>query len=107
MVALGVTLLSMSDTDTRRGQVVVIKSLKGGTLVHELKQEENLEIEGLIGTTVVRVGPEGVAFLDSPCPHKICMRKGVIERAGEWVLCLPNGVMAEIVGEADYDCITP
>jgi hypothetical protein len=107
MVALGVTLFSIGDSDTRSGQVVVIKTLKGETLVHELKEAADLEIEGLAGKTRVRVGPEGVAFLDSPCPHKLCIRKGSIKRTGEWVLCLPNGVMAEIVGEADYDGITP
>ena len=87
--------------------MVAIKSLKGETWVQSLSEEANLEIEGLIGVSVVGIAPEGVAFLDSPCPHKLCVEKGTIRHKGEWVLCLPNGVMAEMSGDADYDGITP
>ena len=106
-MALGIVLLSLGDSDTRSGQVVITKSLRGETLVYDLEMEQTIEIEGLMGMSVVRVSREGVAFLDSPCPHKLCVEKGSIKHTGEWILCLPNGVMAEIGGEADYDGITP
>ena len=85
----------------------MVKSLKGETLIHDLGQDRDLEIEGVFGTTFIRVRNRGVAFVDSPCPHKLCVEKGQICRAGEWILCLPNGVIAEISGEGDYDGITP
>jgi hypothetical protein len=107
MAALGVTLLGIGGAGGGSGRTVVVRSLKGETVTQDLGKEAHVEIEGLIGTTEVSIGPEGVAVLESPCPHKICVGKGRVLRAGDWILCLPNGIIVEITGEADYDGVTP
>jgi len=107
LVALGIFLLGSSGPDGAGGRLLTVKSLKSGILIHDLSQDARLEIEGVLGTTVIVVEGKQAAFMSSPCPHKLCVGKGRIGRAGEWVLCLPNGVIAEISGEGDYDGITP
>jgi len=107
LVALGIVLLGSSGRDGARGRLLTVKSLKREVLVHDLSQDAQLKIEGVLGTTVIVVEGRQAAFLSSPCPHELCVGKGRIGRAGEWVLCLPNGVIAEISGEDDYDGITP
>lgn len=107
LVAFGIILLGSAGPDGAGGRLLTVKSLKGEVLVHDLTRDAQLEIDGILGTTVIVVEGRQAAFLSSPCAHGLCVGKGRIGRAGEWVLCLPNGVMAEISGEDDYDGITP
>ena len=107
LAALGLALLGGAVPDRAGGRLLTVKSLGGETLVHDLGEDAELRIEGLLGITVIVVEERQAAFASSPCKHKLCVGKGRIGRAGEWVLCLPNGVIAEISGEDDYDGITP
>lgn len=107
MVALGVVLLGSAGGDGQRGHLLTIKNLRSEVVVHDLGEDARIEIEGAIGTTLIVVRNGRAAFVSSPCAHKLCVEKGPISRCGEWVLCLPNGVIAEISGEDDYDGITP
>jgi hypothetical protein len=107
LAGLGIVLLGSAGSGGAGGRVLTVKSLKGEILEHDLGRDAELEIEGLIGTTVIVVEGRKAAFTSSPCKHKLCVGRGRIGRAGEWVLCLPNGVIAEISGEDEYDGITP
>ena len=89
------------------GQRVVIRSLKGDTLMLDLARRQTVEIEGLLGTTTVAIEDGAVRFIDSPCPHRLCIKKGPVSRVGDLVACLPNGVIARIEGRSGYDGITP
>jgi hypothetical protein len=107
LAGLGIALLGSAGTRGAGGRVLTVKSLGGETLVHDLGRDAVLRVEGAIGTTVIVVEDRQAAFTSSPCKHQLCVGRGKIGRAGEWVLCLPNGVIAEISGEDDYDGITP
>lgn len=110
LVALGTALLGSAGSGGaggREGRLLTVKSLGGETLVHDLGRDAKLEIEGLLGTTVIVVEDRQAAFASSPCKHQLCVGRGRIGRAGEWVLCLPNGVIAEISGEDEFDGVTP
>ena len=107
LALLGIVLLGGAGSGGAGGRLLTVKSLKGETLVHDLREDAQIEIEGVLGTTVIVVEGKQAAFVSSPCQHQLCVGKGSIGRSGEWVLCLPNGVMAQISGEDDYDGITP
>jgi len=107
LAGLGIFLLGSAGSGGAGGRLLTVKSLGGETLVHDLREDAELEIEGVLGTTVIVVEAKQAAFASSPCKHQLCVGKGRIGRAGEWALCLPNGVIAEISGEDDYDGITP
>ena len=38
-------------------------------------------------------------FIHSDCPDKVCIKAGKLSMSGEWVACLPNGVVLKIVGK--------
>ena len=107
ILAVGISLLLVRGPDAGTGQTVEIRSLNGDTLVLDLARRQTVEVEGLLGTTTISVDHGAVRFTDSPCPHRLCIKKGPVSRVGDLVACLPNGIVARIKGEADYDGITP
>jgi hypothetical protein len=106
LAALGVYLL-VSNRATAEGARVTVWSSAGDTTSCSLAETRTIRVRGLEGETVVSVEGGRVKFISSPCPHKICVRRGAVSRCGEWIACVPNGVVATISGERAYDGITP
>lgn len=51
-----------------------------------------------------------IAFEESDCPDKVCIRAGKLKTAGQFAACLPNGIVMKIVpekerGEEDADMV--
>jgi hypothetical protein len=107
VLALGISLIGLDRPRPDTGGAVTIRSLKGETLVLSLDRAQTVEVGGSLGTTTIVIEDGSVRFVDSPCPHKLCIKKGRISRVGDFVACLPNGVVAQITGKSDYDAITP
>ena len=55
--------------------------------------------------TWVKVNEEGICFVDSQCPDKICMGYGVLRRAGETAVCLPARAMIRVVDNEGADAV--
>jgi len=89
------------------GAVVVIVH-PGGELRISLEEERTVSLEGPVGETVVRIENGRAWVVHSDCPHKICMKMGRIDSAGETVWCIPNGVGIRIEGRGDdeVDAVT-
>ena len=55
----------------------------------------------------VELDKDGAHFVSSPCPDKICVNKGIIKRAGESAVCLPQRVSVRIEGgDSEIDSVT-
>jgi hypothetical protein len=106
IAAVGVYLLAASRV-AGAGSQVKMWSAAGDTLVCGLSETRTIRLSGLHGETLVQVEGGCIRFVSSPCPHKVCIRRGAISRCGEWIACVPNGVVAVVRGERDYDGITP
>ena len=61
--------------------------------------KRTIQVEGPLGITVVEVDGARAHVVSSPCPDKICIRMGWLERAGDYAACLPNRVLVEVGGE--------
>lgn len=61
--------------------------------------------EGAAGPFTVEVTPEGVRVTQSACPDQLCVRQGLISRAGQSVVCLPNHLCVTLSG--GYESQTP
>ncbi len=57
-----------------------------------LDEDRFYRVEGPLGFSVVEVHGGRVRMKESPCPHKVCLRMGWKEEAGESIVCLPNRV---------------
>jgi len=58
---------------------------------------------------VVEVSGWRVRVVSAFCPEHICEAQGWIERPGEVIACVPNGVLVRIVGaggEREVDGVT-
>lgn len=42
---------------------------------------------------------KSIAFIESDCPNKVCIRSGRIKNTGQFVACLPNKILLKIVSE--------
>ncbi len=53
---------------------------------------------------VFRIDEKGsIAFIESDCPDKVCIKTGSLHRPGEYAACLPNGIILKIVPQGDRD----
>ncbi len=60
----------------------------------ELKGGERFEVQGPLGKSVFEyVKGKGVHMISSPCPDKLCIKQGFINKVGESIVCLPNRVV--------------
>jgi hypothetical protein len=107
MLGVGMALLGLGGTDNRAGRQVIITSLQSEDLVVDLSRARTIEVKGPLGTTRIVVEEGGARITESPCPHKLCIKRGRVSRVGDLVACLPNGVVMTVTGESDYDGITP
>lgn len=90
----------------KQGRIVLIE--QNTELVKELPldKETTVEVEGHLGTTVVKIEGGKARIVSSPCPRKLCVRMGSISKAGEIVVCVPNKVVVRIKGEKEIDAVT-
>ena len=107
VLVAGISLLAMAGLRAETGRTVVVKSLKGESRLLDLSRRRTVEVEGLLGITTISIDEGTVRFIESPCPHRLCIKKGAVSRVGDLIACLPNGVVARIAGKSDYDGITP
>lgn len=65
----------------------------------DLKQNAEFLVEGFDGgSNLVVVKDGGVCVFEASCPDKICVHQGIIRQSGQIIVCLPNRVMVQIVG---------
>ncbi|MBI4685101.1 MAG: NusG domain II-containing protein [Nitrospirae bacterium] len=64
-----------------------------------LTSDTTISVKGEIGDTIVEVKDKKVRIKESPCPNKICIHNGWVDRGA--VICLPNRVMVFINSPED------
>jgi hypothetical protein len=80
---------------------------RSGTVRYELGTDRTVLAEGPLGLTRIAIGGGRVWVADSPCRDKVCVQMGKKWRAGEQILCLPNRVAVEVVGdELEFDAVS-
>ncbi len=70
----------------------------GQTWVLPLSKDATLDVPGPLGITVVEVENRSIHVHSSPCKNQVCVASGSISKPGEWLACLPNGVIIRIEG---------
>lgn len=74
---------------------------EGETLVFPLEEDRQVDVEGPLGHSHIKIQDGKVMFVDSPCPEKICVATGWIGRSNQWAACLPNRIFVTVIGEQD------
>lgn len=82
----------------------VVEISVDGTVVQtlDLSLDQELEIPGTNGGSNYLIIQGGEVWVsDATCPDKLCIRQGKISHDGEMIVCLPNRMIAKILGETD------
>ncbi len=66
-----------------------------------LNNDAIIAVKGINGDTVVEIKNRKVRIKESPCPNKICIHNGWMDRGA--VVCLPNRVTVFIEGSEDKE----
>lgn len=72
-----------------------------------LNTDQQFNVEGPLGTSIIEVHEGKVRFVDSPCRGKQCIHSGWLQHAGEFTACLPNHISLAVLGNGRllYDAI--
>ena len=87
-----------------RNEPAVVKiECCGKVWLYQLDADRELHIEGPIGITEIHIENNSVYIHDSPCPDKLCVLAGKLDKTGQWAACLPNRVFVSIEGSEDEE----
>lgn len=57
----------------------------------------------MTGDMEFTVSDGGICVSKSNCPDKVCMDAGMLSRAGDTAVCVPNRVVVTVYGQMDGD----
>lgn len=101
LIALVVFLPSLFGKDNAVTAVIT----SDGETVTEIKLTDSTKEELKINNTVIKIDGKSVAFTESNCPDKTCIRTGKLDLPGDSSACVPNRVSVYIKGEKTNDDI--
>ncbi len=94
-----IIILLVTNSEKGNGEAVRV-SVDG-----EVKFEYSLEINGeyeLNGGTNLLIIKDGFAYIKhAECKDQVCVRMGKISKVGQRIICLPNKILIEVVGEGE------
>ena len=102
-LCLGLSLWLLQPGQT----ATAVRVISGGELLYTLPLNEDTQIEVVTdwGTNVVTVEDGKVAVTEADCPDKYCMARGYCS-GGTQIVCLPNRLVLEFVGEQAVDGVS-
>lgn len=62
---------------------------------------KNIAIETKFGYNLIEIGDEKVRVIEADCPDQLDVKQGYISKPGEVIVCLPNRLVIEIIGEVE------
>ena len=69
--------------------------------IYPVDTKKILALDGPIGTTIVEIADGRVRVSKDPGPRQICVKKGWIQKPGQWLACLPSQIFISIEGNRD------
>ena len=88
-------------------QATAVKVISRGNLLTTLPLSEDTEFSVLTpdGMNIVTVKDGKVAVTQADCPDRYCMKRGWCS-GGTQIVCLPNRLVLEFVGQTAVDGVT-
>lgn len=100
LIVAGVFFLGNRLLNQKPAQVVEVTV--NGEVVEtlDLQKDADIIINGANGGTNRLVISQGqVSIQEATCPDRVCIHQGKISQSGQLIVCLPNQMIAKIVGE--------
>lgn len=64
---------------------------------------EKIKVKTKLGTNIIDIANGKVHIEEADCPDKICIKDGFISKPGQILVCLPNKVVVQIIGQDNKD----
>jgi len=96
----------ISSLHSTRGDTVLIQVDGKDFLRLSLNENRIVRVSGPIGISIVEIKDRRVRMLSSPCPDKLCIKEGYIDKTGQVIICIPNRIVIKIEGKAGLDALT-
>lgn len=93
------------------GMLFLAGSGGGSTAVIRVDGREYREVDlsvdqsFYIGNVKIEIRDGAIAFIESDCPHKECIKSGWLKAPGTSAACLPNRISITVEGESGVDAI--
>ncbi len=100
-VVLGIISIGfmLNLTLSKKGEGIVVVSVSGNVLgTYLLSENQEIEIEN---HNVVQIENNGVYMKKANCPDQTCVKHKPISNNNESIICLPNRVSVQIVGDRE------
>jgi hypothetical protein len=97
IVVMFILSVPKSESGARIAQII-----KDGELIYEVNLDDiEGEKEYLLDDGDVKIVAKNgeIRFLESDCPHQICVHTGWISRTNQIAACIPNRILVKIVGD--------
>jgi hypothetical protein len=106
LVALGI-LTAIPTFGKSAGGAYVKVSVDGDLYgTYSLAEDREIVIENGKHLNKITIKDGTVQMTEASCANQLCVRQGVISSTAQSIVCLPNRVVVEIVGEdGDYDVV--
>ncbi len=105
LVALSFSILFRQSNGAR----IIVTANDKTVFVAPLNKDQQVELEGPLGITVLQIKNGVAQIISSPCPRKVCISMGNAQHTGDLLACVPNQLVIRIEGEkvedAEYDFI--
>lgn len=79
----------------------IVEFYHDNKLIYKINLNEEHAVN--VGNMQFYVEHNSVRALKSDCPNQNCVHTGKISKAGQAIICLPNKVVARIVGKSEVD----
>jgi len=96
----------ISSFHSTRGDTVLIQVDGKDFLRLSLSENKIIAVPGPLGVSIIEIKDGRVRMLSSPCPDKLCIKEGYIDKAGQVIICIPNRIVIKIEGRAGLDALT-
>lgn len=102
VIALGVLVFASGFSPQGQGLMLEVEA-NGKRYLYRLDQDLRLDFPGPAGLSTVEIHDHQAAFVEAPCPDKLCIHQGRLKTANAWAACLPNRVIIRIVGSTSIE----
>ena len=103
VLAVAAVALTIATAAEPAGKTAVVLVDGHTEAVLHLEEVQSISVHGPLGDSIVETDGEGVRIIESPCPHKTCMRMGRASITGQVLVCAPNRVAVRVEGGAEED----
>jgi hypothetical protein len=99
LLALGLSVFLIITLTREEGSFVAVSVNGEEVCEYSLSRDGEYSLNG--GTNILVIENGRAYMRDADCPDRLCVHQGKKSHSGERIVCLPNRVMVEIVGDGE------